>query len=1068
MADPSPPAVQGRTLTSGFVAGVVASGLALTAIGTATDQSAHERHTRAAPAATHARVASVRSPFAFEPSAGRLPASLDYVAHAGGTQVAVGANRSVVALPGGAVTTTLAGARSARPLAEQRLAGIVNDFRAHDRRAVGMSTFGRVRYPGVYPGVDVLYHGRSGKLEYDFAVAPGADPSAIRLRVRGPHTGARLARNGDLVVRVGGHAVRQHRPVAFQSGARVAARFVRRGETFGIAVEAYDRQRALLIDPRIEFADFVGGSNSDELRVVRLDGNGNVYVLGDSRSPSFPGFNYTPAAGSPNALIAAKFSPTGTRLWMSYLGNFGASGFYQMHMAMDGSGNPVIAGDMIGGSIVTTPGAADTTPATAGYSGGWLGRLNGSSGTPVYMTYFSGTSSQNNIAGVAADRDGNAYIGGSTTQGSGFATTGDTSYSGFGDGYVAKWSPTGALTFATYAGGSGSDGVEGIGVSPSCTSNCAIFAVGGTDSTDFPTVSPDLSTPNPFFAMKLNSNGASAAWATYYSEDSDHDPTVDPSTYDVIKGMTVDPAGNPTVVGETTPTCNACVPDTAHRQAFIHAFEPAAGTRHYDYKFGGANVEDVKDLAIDPQNNIYVVGQTNSDPDPITFPMTGAFQSTRRGSYDAFVAKIDPTAGFGLGPFVFLTYLGGDGAETAWSVAPDGQGGTWVAGNTGSEDFPVVNPTQTYGQLGDGFIAKLQTAPVVIDGGPEGKLTSSTADFKFHSDEPNRSFTCRLSPVESTFTPCSYVTGKTYTGLADGDYTFEVRQTDAGDTPGGSASRAFTVALKPVAALTVAPNPVLVGRAVTFDATTSTAPNGIAKYEWDTDGDGTFERDTGNTSTTTQTYFVAGTINVGVRVTDNAGLTSTASTALRITEGGTAGTQFGVTINKGAQFTRTPNVTVNVKSPPNTSSFLFSNDGGFLAPAVFVPDDTVQWTLDSSGPERLPKTIYVRFLLGAITSQTYQDDIILDEVPPKVSDASVAPAAAASGATISRLKAWRVKVKARDSNSGVAKVQVTVDKRKPGRLLKYKTKFTIRSAKRPKFLRARDRAGNYSKWRKLR
>jgi len=215
-------------------------------------------------------------------------------------------------------------------------------------------------------------------------------------------------------------------------------------------------------------------------------------------------------------------------------------------------------------------------------------------------------------------------------------------------------------------------------------------------------------------------------------------------------------------------------------------------------------------------------------------------------------------------------------------------------------------------------------------------------------------------------------------------------------------------------------------------------------------------------------YPSAGSFNVGLRVTDTEGHTATTTNTLQVNNATGPGTQFGVTINKGAQFTRTPNVTVNVKSPPNTSSFLFSNDGGFLAPAVFVPDDTVQWTLDSSGPERLPKTIYVRFLLGAITSQTYQDDIILDEVPPKVSDASVAPAAAASGATISRLKAWRVKVKARDSNSGVAKVQVTVDKRKPGRLLKYKTKFTIRSAKRPKFLRARDRAGNYSKWRKLR
>lgn len=1065
---PSRP-VQGRTLTSGFVIGVVASGLALTAIGTATDHSPQARSPLTPADTGVGSSAALRPPFAFEPSAGRLPESLDYVVRLRGAQVAVGSTRAALALPGGVVTTTLVGARRARPRPEERLPGIVNDYLAKDPRAVGMHTFGRIRYPRVYRGIDVLYRGRSGTLEYDFAVAPGGDPSAIRLRVRAPRGYARLARNGDLVVRGGTHNVRQRRPVAFQDGIRVPARFVQRGGTFGIAVARYDKRRPLLIDPQIEFADFVGGSNSDELRVVRLDSSGNVYVLGRSVSPSFPGFSYGPPAGSPNALIAAKFSPSGARLWMSYLGNFGASSFFQMHMAMDGAGNPIIAGDMTGGTIETTPGAADTTQATAGYRGGWLGRLNGSNGTRLYMTYFSGASSHVYVAGVAADGDGNAYIGGSTTQSTGFATVGDTTYSGFGDGYVAKWSPAGALTFATYVGGGGSDDVAGIGVKPGCSSSCEIFAAGNTDSTDFPTVNPDLSTPNPLFALKLNSNGASAAWATYYSEDNDHDPTVDPSTYDVIAGMTVDPAGNPTVVGETSQTCNGCLADTAHRQVFIHAFEPAGGTRRYDFKFGGADVEVVRDVAIDAQNNIYVSGQTNSNPDPITFPMTGAAQPTRRGTYDAFVAKVDPTPGFGLGPFVFLTYLGGDGAETAWSIAPDSQGGTWVTGSTGSEDFPVVNPTQTYGQGGDGFLAKLQTAPVVIDSGPSGQLVSSTADFKFHSDEPNRSFTCRLSPIESTFTPCSYVTGKTYTGLADGDYTFEVQQKDAGDTPGGSASRAFTVALRPVAALTVAPNPVLAGRGVTFDASTSTAPNGIAKYEWDTDGDGTFERDTGSASTTTQAYFVAGAINVSVRVTDNAGLTSTASSELRITQSGTGGTQFGVTINKGAQFTRTPRVTVNVNAPPNTSSFLFSNDGGFLAPAVFVPSTTIPWRLDSSGPERLPKTIYVRFLLGAITSQTYQDDIILDEVPPKIDQASVAPAGSASAAAvIARSKPWRVKVKARDSNSGVARVQVTTSKKKPGPLLKYKTKFTVRSAKKPNFLRARDRAGNYSKWRKLR
>jgi hypothetical protein len=74
----------------------------------------------------------------------------------------------------------------------------------------------------------------------------------------------------------------------------------------------------------------------------------------------------------------------------------------------------------------------------------------------------------------------------------------------------------------------------------------------------------------------------------------------------------------------------------------------------------------------------------------------------------------------------------------------------------------------------------------------------------------------------------------------------------------------------------------------------------------------------------------------------------------------------------------------------------------------------------------------------------------------------------AGTARIAKLRTSKVKVKAKDSNSGVGFVQVTANKRKPGKLIKYKTKVSVKLASRPKFLRARDRAGNYSKWKQLR
>jgi hypothetical protein len=164
-------------------------------------------------------------------------------------------------------------------------------------------------------------------------------------------------------------------------------------------------------------------------------------------------------------------------------------------------------------------------------------------------------------------------------------------------------------------------------------------------------------------------------------------------------------------------------------------------------------------------------------------------------------------------------------------------------------------------------------------------------------------------------------------------------------------------------------------------------------------------------------------------------------------------------------------VTVTSTFPSFTTGLLFSNDGGFGKAQTFAARKDTPWKLDSSGPERLPKTIYVRFLTGSISSTSFQDDIILDETPPKVDQAVISPASPPSGATAARMRRmriFRVKVKATDKTSGVSKVQVTANKRKPGKALKYRKKFSVKSPTRPKWVRARDRAGNWSKWKKAR
>ena len=980
-----------------------------------------------------------KAELAFEPNAGRVPGGADYYARVSGATVALSRAGARLELGAHALTSRLIGAAGAKPQPEAQLQTRVNSFVGSDpaRWREGLPTYGRIRYAAVYPGIDLVYHGRRGALEYDFELAPGADPSRIAMALAGARD-VRIAPNGDLVAKVGRGQIRHQRPVAYQEGDRVDARFSLQGNRLGFELGAYDHSKPLVIDPVLAYSDYIGGSASDWTEAVAADSSGNVYVTGVTYSTSIsaaPGSSPTPASRTG---MTMKIQPGGGREWVTYLGE------WPKDIAVNPAGGVSITG-VANSSLAVTAGAADTS-----FGGGaidaFAARLNGD-GSPNWVTFLGGTASDSGHA-IAVDQSGATYVGGNTDSTTGIATGGTFQAAGGpNDGMLVKYSSSGAKLFGTYFGGNGADAIDGLGVNPGCASNCDIFVAGGTTSTTHPwkTTAASISGTSDAFAARINSAATGRTWATYEGGTQGEN----------VGGLAVSPTtGNPSFVGGTDSFGGG-------GQAYLRTFRASDGLNvGLSLEFGGSADEDGTDIAYDAQGNIYITGNTIST----NFPATQAVQPNTGGSTDAFAVKYRPSSVFP----VWSTYLGGFGSDYGYGIGTDTTGGAYVVGTTDSTDFPVVGAKQGSAG-GDGFISKIQVRGAVIDSGPEGTLRSRTAAFTYSSGETGASFQCRLQPVQADFSSCPNA-GSSYTGLADGPYKFEVQSFDGVGTPGQVTSRDFRVDTKPLAQLVIAPNPVLIGRVVTFDGSTSSAADTtIAKYEWDLDGDGTFERDTGTTGTTTNIYAAPRAIDVSLRVTDGLGAVGTTTGKLVVSSPtGTVG-QIGVSINKGAQYTKSPNVTVNVVFPPATTSFLFSNDGGFLDPTTFQPASSIKWKLDSSGPERLPKTIYVRFLVGAFAGETFQDDIILDETPPKVQQAIVAPAAAATaGARASALRRWRVRVRATDSNSGVSRIQVTANKRKPGRLLRYKRRLTVRSAKRPRFVRARDRAGNYSRWRRAR
>jgi len=231
-----------------------------------------------------------RLPLAFEANQGQLDPAVRFVARSPGYQVLLTGDGLVVAPSGGGGATvgvTLEGARpDVQAVGQQPLPGTTSHFVGDDpsQWRLAVPTYGAVSYPGVYPGVDLAFHGDGRHVEHDFVVAPGADPGVIGLvtHATGP---TRIDGNGDLVLPSAGSDVRLQAPHLYQDtgGQRrvVAGRYEVRGDgRYGFAVGVYDHTRPLVIDPVLVSSSYLGGSNTDTAYSVATDNDGNIVKIG--------------------------------------------------------------------------------------------------------------------------------------------------------------------------------------------------------------------------------------------------------------------------------------------------------------------------------------------------------------------------------------------------------------------------------------------------------------------------------------------------------------------------------------------------------------------------------------------------------------------------------------------------------------------------------------------------------------------------------------------------------------------------------------------------------------------
>lgn len=723
-------------------------------------------------------------PMHFEANAGQTDAEVKFIARGQGYALFLTAREAVFTLARNgehaALRMQLADANPEPSVSGlEELAGKVNYLLGNDPSAwrTNVTTYNAVRCAQVYPGIDLVYHGNARQLEYDFAIAPGADPGRIALSFSGSQQLEVDPASGDLLIHVGGGVLRQHAPLAYQvaqnNKTRIESRYAMRANgNVGFDLGRYDRSQALVIDPTLSYSTYIGGSgtnNGDLANAIAVDASGSAYITGSTTSFDFPvtagalqtSFIDDGRIGKAVAFVS-KVNPTGTALvYSTYLGpsapcSVSSPGCYSSGnaIAVDGSGNAFVAGGTNSSSFPTTPGAAQSSyhGTDQQVSNAFISKLNAAGSALIYSTYLGGTGSAycagncvvsgESPSGIAIDASGNAYVAG-TTYSRDFPTTSgayqtasriDPSASGNSfpyTGFITKLNSTGtAFIYSTYLGGTTRSSLTGLALDSANN----VYVTGGTSifDTDFPTTPGAFQSARNGFPLayisKLSADGSALVYSTLlggsYGGNSGSDIAVDAAGQAFVTGATYATSFPTTPGAFRTSYCYGALGDA---DVFVTKMNTSGTGLIYstlicsDETVAISNTSDEQafGIAIDPAGNAYITGLTTSPHFPTT---PDGLQQTLAAHSDMFLTKLNATGS----ALIYSTFLGGSDFDSASRIALDAVGNPYIVGTSPSRDFPVTPGAyqKSLDAERDGVVVKFDMAGV----GPIAPPCAAPAD----------------------------------------------------------------------------------------------------------------------------------------------------------------------------------------------------------------------------------------------------------------------------------------------------------------------------------------------------
>jgi len=659
-------------------------------------------------------------PVRFEANAGQHNPSVKFTARTDGYSLFF-TSRSVVFVPteeGSKAVTISLGQQNPSPAVEgvNPLPAKVSYFtgKNKDEWKTGVGQYERVRYTGVYPGVDLVYYGTGRQLEYDFILKPKASARQIQMNFNGADS-VRMAANGDLLVHAGARELTQKKPVAYQIGAsgvrqEVICRFRMAGRhAAGFEVGDYDRSRELIIDPPLVYSSYVGGSSDDAITAMTVDRSGVIYVTGYTFSGDIAGTDnsFQGTAGGLADIWIARINPARTGAAsitaFTYIGGEGTD--IPTGIAIGNDGLLYVTGytlsltfPMAGGGLKTTIG---------GTRDAFVLKIYPSLDGLIASTYLGGAENETAYA-IAVDSTGAFVTGATDSTDFPVSSTAVQSVTGGGvDVFLTKLDLNlTALSYSTYLGGERTDEGRGIVIAPSGR----VYITGWTSSNGFPTIGNAFQGSNQgggdvFVAgLDLGLGAGALTYSTYIGGSGDDEPrklALDASGALLLTGFTLS-KNFPTSSGAYQPTNGGI------SNVFVVKFDPRLNFQNslvYSTYLGGADGEAGYDIAGDATGKIYVTGYTYS----ANFPTTAnALQPLYGNGCNAFVAKIDPAVA-GAPGLLYSTYIGGGNVTIGYGVGATSDGRIFVGGFTRERSLKVTDgayqpSTPSAVGSGDGFV----------------------------------------------------------------------------------------------------------------------------------------------------------------------------------------------------------------------------------------------------------------------------------------------------------------------------------------------------------------------------